>query len=54
MSLRLRALVASPEGRRIVRAEALGDSADAEGLGRRVADALRAQGAGEILAALSK
>ena len=53
-SLRLRALVAAPDGRRIVRAEAVGDAADPEGLGRRVADALRAKGAGEILAALSK
>lgn len=53
-SLRLRALVASPDGRRIVRAEATGDSADPEGLGRAVADALRGQGADQILAALSK
>jgi len=52
--LRLRALVASPDGRRIVRAEATGDSADPEGLGRGVADALRGQGADQILAALSK
>ena len=53
-SLRVRALVASPDGRRIVRAEALGDCVDPEGLGRRVADALRGKGAEEILAALSK
>ena len=53
-SLRLRALVASPDGRRIVRAEATGDPADPEGLGRGVADALRGQGADQILAALSK
>ena len=53
-SLRLRALVASPDGRRIVRAEAIGDSADPEGLGLRVADALRGRGADQILAALSK
>ena len=50
----LRALVASPDGRRIVRAEARGDAADPEALGSRVADALRAQGADQILAALSK
>jgi hydroxymethylbilane synthase len=53
-SLRLRALVASPDGRRIVRAEAIGDSADPEGLGARVADALRSKGADQILAALSR
>ncbi|HTL26348.1 MAG TPA: hydroxymethylbilane synthase [Burkholderiales bacterium] len=53
-SLRLRALVASPDGRRIVRSEAIGDAADPEKLGRQVAEELRAQGAGRILAALSK
>jgi hydroxymethylbilane synthase len=53
-SLRLRALVASPDGSRIVRADAIGDAADPEGLGRRVADALRSEGAEQILAALSK
>ena len=52
--LRLRALVASPDGRRIVRADAVGDAADPEELGRRVADALRGKGADQILAALSK
>ncbi len=52
--LRLRALVASPDGRRIVRAEALGGSDDPEALGRRVADELRRQGADRILAAISK
>ena len=52
--LRLRALVASPDGRRIVRAEALGDSVDPEALGRQVADDLRRQGADRILAAISK
>jgi hydroxymethylbilane synthase len=52
--LRLRALVASPDGRRIVRAEALGDSGDPEALGRQVADELRRQGADRILAAISK
>jgi hydroxymethylbilane synthase len=48
--LRLRGLVASPDGRRVVRAEAEG--ADPEPLGRRVADALLADGAREILAAV--
>jgi hydroxymethylbilane synthase len=52
--LRLRALVASPDGRRIVRAEALRDCADPEALGREVADELRRQGADRILAAISK
>jgi hydroxymethylbilane synthase len=45
--LHLRALVAAPDGRRVVRAEAKGD--DAERLGERVAEALRAGGAEEIL-----
>lgn len=53
-SLRLRALVASPDGRRIARADALGESSDPETLGRRVAERLRSQGADQILAALSK
>jgi hydroxymethylbilane synthase len=52
--LRLRALVASPDGREIVRAEALGDCVDPEALGRRVADELRRKGADRILAAISK
>jgi hydroxymethylbilane synthase len=50
--LRLRALVASPDGRRIARAEAQGAAADPEALGERVAAQLRAQGAEEILRAL--
>jgi len=48
--LRLRALVASPEGRRLVRGEAEG--AEPESLGAEVAEKLLAQGAREILAAL--
>ncbi|OFZ91157.1 MAG: hydroxymethylbilane synthase [Betaproteobacteria bacterium RBG_16_66_20] len=51
--LKLRALVASPDGRRIARAEDLGDASDPEALGLRVADALRGEGAAEILAALA-
>jgi hydroxymethylbilane synthase len=51
--LRLRALVASPDGARMARAECRGPAADAEALGGRAADALRAQGAAEILAALA-
>jgi hydroxymethylbilane synthase len=50
--LRLRALVASPDGRRIARAEDAGDAARPEELGRRVAVQLRERGAVEILAAL--
>ncbi|MFN4149285.1 MAG: hydroxymethylbilane synthase, partial [Rhodocyclaceae bacterium] len=50
--LRLRALVATPDGSRIARAEASGPAADPEGLGRAVVEALRAQGADDILAAL--
>jgi hydroxymethylbilane synthase len=52
-SLRLRALVASPDGRRIARAEGEGEGADPERLGDRVAERLRREGADEILAALS-
>ena len=51
--LRLRALVASPDGRRIARAEDEGDAARPEELGLRVATLLRERGATEILAALS-
>jgi hydroxymethylbilane synthase len=50
--LRLRALVASPDGRRIARAEGEGAAAQPEELGLRVAGLLRERGAGEILAAL--
>jgi len=48
--LRLRALVASPDGRRVVRGEAEG--AEPESLGAEVAEKLLAQGGREILAAL--
>ena len=51
--LRMRGFVASPDGKRMVRAEMTGEIADPEALGKRVADALLAQGAGEILAALA-
>jgi len=50
--LRLRALVASPDGRRVVRAEGEGDAARPEELGLRIAGLLREGGAAEILAAL--
>jgi hydroxymethylbilane synthase len=48
----LRALVASPDGKRIARAEGEGDAARPEELGLRIAGLLRERGAGEILAAL--
>ena len=46
----LRGFVALPDGSRIVRAEREGALADAESIGRELADDLRAQGAEEILA----
>ena len=50
--LRLRGFVASPDGKRLVRAEKIGSTQDPEALGDAVAQELLAQGAGEILAAL--
>jgi hydroxymethylbilane synthase len=52
-SLRLRGFVASPDGKRMTTADLTGDVRDPEGLGNRVADALRAQGADKILAELA-
>ena len=52
--LRLRALVASRDGARIARAECEGPAVDPAALGERAAQALREQGALEILAALGK
>jgi hydroxymethylbilane synthase len=52
--LRLRALVASPDGKRIARAECAGAAADPETLGRRAAEELRARGAAEILSSLGR
>ena len=49
--MRLRALVASPDGRRVVRAEGEGD--DPERLGAETAERLRALGAEEILESLA-
>jgi hydroxymethylbilane synthase len=51
-TLRLRGLVATPDGTRIVRAERSGPAADPEALGLALVADLRAQGADEILAAL--
>jgi len=51
--LRMRGFVASPDGQRMVHAEQTGEIGAPEALGKLVADALLAQGAGEILAALN-
>ncbi|NHC62934.1 hydroxymethylbilane synthase [Paenalcaligenes suwonensis] len=51
--LHLRALVAEPDGSRIIRAEATGKSEDAVALGTEVANALLADGAKDILSRLS-
>jgi hydroxymethylbilane synthase len=50
--LRVRALVASPDGMRIARAECEGVVSDPEAVGARAAEMLRERGAEEILAAL--
>ncbi len=47
--LRLRAIAASPDGLRVIRASVSGDPAQAEALGRQAGDELLAQGAREIL-----
>ena len=51
-SLRLRALVAAPDGSRSAQADAAGPMNEPEALGERVAAELRGRGAGEILARL--
>ena len=53
-TLRLRALVAAPDGKRIARVDCEGHAGEPEALGRRAAGELRAQGAAEILAALDQ
>jgi hydroxymethylbilane synthase len=50
--LRVRGFVARPDGTRIASAELHGDQANPEALGLQLADALRAQGAAEILSEL--
>jgi hydroxymethylbilane synthase len=50
--LHLRGLVGTPDGSRVLRAEAQGPSRDPEALGIAVAEDLLRQGAGEILSAL--
>jgi hydroxymethylbilane synthase len=52
--LRLRGLVAQPDGAWVVRGEADGALDAPEALGRSLAATLKAQGAGDILAALAK
>ena len=52
-TIRLRALVASPDGRRTVRAEGEAQMQEAQALGLRVAALLQERGAAEILAALA-
>jgi hydroxymethylbilane synthase len=53
-TLRLRALLATPDGKRILRSECSGPADQPESLGRLAAGELRAQGAAEILAALAR
>ncbi len=50
--LRMRALVAAPDGTRIAQAECAGEACDPEALGVQAAALLRARGADEILAAI--
>jgi hydroxymethylbilane synthase len=50
--LRMRGFVASPDGKRMTSSESIGEIADPEALGNKIADALIAQGADEILAEL--
>lgn len=52
-TLHLTGFVACPDGSRIARAELAGPAAEPEALGQALAEQLRAQGAAEILAALS-
>jgi len=49
--MRLRAMVATPDGQRIAHADASGPADAPEALGRKIADALSEQGAAAILAA---
>jgi len=50
--LRMRGFVASPDGKRMMRSELIGEIENPEALGNKVADELRAQGADVILAEL--
>jgi len=53
-SLRLRGLIADPEGRRALRGEASGAASDAEAVGVVLAEQLLAQGAGELIVEVTK
>jgi hydroxymethylbilane synthase len=53
-TLRLRAMVGSPDGSRVVRVAIEGNPEEAEALGQRLAEDLLSRGAGEILSALSQ
>jgi hydroxymethylbilane synthase len=53
-TLRLRALVASPDGKSVARAQGEGPADAPEALGQRVADALRSQGAERILSSIGE
>jgi len=53
-TLHLRGLVGMPDGSQLLRSEASGSAADAERIGQEVGDALLAQGADRILAALAE
>jgi len=50
-AMRLRAMVATPDGKRIAAADAAGEADAPDALGRRIAQALRTQGAEDILSA---
>ena len=50
-TMRLRAMVATPDGKRIASAESTGESATPEMLGKQIAQVLQGQGADDILAA---
>jgi hydroxymethylbilane synthase len=49
-SLRLRGLIADPEGRRLLRGEVAGPASEAEALGAALAEQLLSQGAAELIA----
>jgi hydroxymethylbilane synthase len=53
-TLRLRALLAAPDGKRVLRAQCEGPAEEPEQLGQRAAGELRSQGAAEILASLGR
>ena len=52
--VRVRGLVTDLDGKRIARAEAEADASEAAELGRRIADAVLADGGAEILAELER